>query len=120
MKKKQKDHSESDDYKKTIENKEFGNALLRENDSNFLKGDDERDSCLSHLPQIICMSVFAIIIFECIFNFDNVSYLYNEFIDWIRVNPYMAIIVIVLFYVLQISTTFPIIATHAAIGFTYS
>jgi len=86
MKSKCNDHSKSDDY------------LATKDKENPIEP-DESDGCLSHLPQILCISVFALIFFECLFDFKRVHAIYNNFIDWIRLNPYLAIVAIVLFYV---------------------
>ena len=72
------------------------------------------------IPQYVCLSIFAVVILTCVFNLEEVKMIYHGFIDWIRVNPYLAVCAIIVFYVVSVCLNMPIVQSHVALGYTYS
>ena len=72
------------------------------------------------IPQIICISLFIVVLAVCIFDFKQVQVQFNKIIDWIHLHPYEAVLVIIFIYTISIVFTFPTTGTHIILGFTYA
>mmetsp|Transcript_8516 Transcript_8516/g.14350 ORF Transcript_8516/g.14350 Transcript_8516/m.14350 type:complete len:220 (+) Transcript_8516:223-882(+) len=82
--------------------------------------DPSHTALLSNIPQILCILVFVVVVCICIFDFKTVQLYFNLMIQWIRINPYQAIIAIILLYIASAIFTLPTTFTHIMLGFTYS
>ena len=69
---------------------------------------------------MLCLSVFALVVLTCVFNLEQVKTIYHSFIEWIRLNPYLAVCAIILFYIVSVCLNMPIVQTHVMLGYTYS
>ena len=72
------------------------------------------------LPQIIFFVVLLAVAALCIFDFPQVMKMFNDFIAWIKVNPYQSIGYSVLILVFSVMWTIPISYTIIMLGYTYS
>lgn len=97
-------------------------VIIDKHDEESLDQNEDRtsnSSFVNNLPQIACLSLFAIIILVCIFDFKEMTRYFNLFILWVRDHPYQAVGAIILIYTLSIIFTIPQTATHIVIAFTY-
>ena len=60
-----------------------------------------------------------IIVFSIIFR-EQVKIVFKYFIDWIRHNPKLAVISIIMYYIVAIPLYFPIASSNTALGYTYA
>lgn len=75
---------------------------------------------IQYLPQVICISIFAIVVCICIFDFSLVKETFHKFIAWVQQNPFLAILAIICLYSFCLVLTLPITLNHIMLGFTYS
>lgn len=54
-----------------------------------------------------------------IFDFKQVTFYFNKFIEWVRIHPFQAVGVITLVYIFSVVFTIPQSATHVVLAFTY-
>lgn len=95
--------------------------LAPNSDSSNLKSQHNKPpSIKKKIPQMLCLTVFALIVLTCLFNIQKVKIIYHTFIEWIRLNPYLAVGAIILFYIISVCLNMPIVQTHVMLGYTYS
>ena len=83
-----------------------------EDDLEELENDDPQSKLemfISYFPQILCLSIFLILVLLCIFKLEFVKMVYHSFINWIRGSPYTAVCAIIIFYTFTVSLNMPII-----------
>ena len=64
--------------------------------------------------------MFTVVTAFCILDWRDVTRWFGHFIAWVRLNPYSAIVAIILLYTVSITFTLPTTCTHIMLGFTYS
>ena len=66
------------------------------------------------------LGMVTVIILFCVLDFKQVSEMFREFIEWVRLHPFKAIGAINFLYAVCLVFTLPITFNHIMLGFTYS
>jgi uncharacterized membrane protein YdjX (TVP38/TMEM64 family) len=87
---------------------------ITDEDENETKG---KGKCWQLVVVIVIKVVVAILFF---LHLAEAKILYDKIVDWIELNPYLAVVAIIVMYVASIILNVPIVQNQPTLGFTYS
>lgn len=76
-------------------------------------------TCWKVLPQIIFFLILIVLGLFCIFDFQLILKLFNQFIEWVKLHPYQSISYSIYLLCVSIVFTLPISYTIVMLGYTY-
>ena len=81
---------------------------------------DEKKNMKGKMIQLFCIFGIIVIIISGLLHKEQVKIILQQFIEWIKENPNLAIFIIIMFYTVVIPLYFPIAYANLTLGYTYS